>query len=87
MPTKQHFEKKSLTALVFLCEEVANDPANYTQAGAAEASNLKREWVALQTAADKTEQGKEETQLTARMAEFLERIGAPPDYPSATQEP
>ena len=79
MPTKDELEKKSLTELVVMCERVANHPANYTETGAAEASELKREWVSLQTPPnpDLAKQRETEAQLAAlkkRVAEFLAGI-------------
>ena len=41
MPTKEQLDKKNLTELASLCQQVANDPIKYTQVGAAEAFTLK----------------------------------------------
>lgn len=79
MPTKQELENLPTTLLVVMCDKVADDPKNYSEAGAEKALKLKTEWATLQTPPEpslKDQQKKEAQLLTlhARMAEFLAGI-------------
>ena len=79
MPTKQQLEKESLLELARLCQRVAEDPSNYTKAGADEAFKLKLEWVSLEgeRSPDLKRQQESEAQLASlkkRMGEFLAAI-------------
>lgn len=79
MPTKQELEKLPTTQLAVMCGKVADDPKNYSEAGAQKALKLKTEWASLQTPPDPSlkEQQKKEGQLATlhtRMADFLAGI-------------
>lgn len=47
MPTIQELEREDPIQLAVRCQRVAEDPANFTAAGAEEAFKLKLEWVKL----------------------------------------
>lgn len=79
MPTKQELDKLPTTQLAVMCSKVGDDPKNYSQAGSAKASELKAEWVSLQTPPESSlkDQEKKEAQLVSlheRMTSFLAGI-------------
>jgi hypothetical protein len=79
MPPKQEFEKLSTVRLAAMCGKVADNPKQYSEAGAEKAFKLRTEWASLQTPREisLTDQEKKEAQLAAlhtRMAEFLAEI-------------
>ena len=79
MPTQEQLEYKSTKELAVLCQCVADNSIDYTDAASDEAWELKREWVLLRTPpdADVKKQRENETSQAAlhkRMAEFLASI-------------
>jgi hypothetical protein len=76
MLTKKELENYSTTELAVMCSKIADDPEHYTQVGADQAWELKREWASLQTAPEPSlndERNKQAqlSRLHKRMAEFI----------------
>lgn len=76
MPNKQKLEQLPLTELTVFCKRVADNPKEYTEAGAAEADKLTRQWFKLQqpprpSLKEQQEAERKQAELKKHMAEFL----------------
>ena len=76
MPSKQELEGLPLTGLAVLCKKVADNPEQYTEAGAAVALKLRELWFLLEerfnpSLKEQEEGERKQAELKKRMAEFL----------------
>ena len=76
MPSKEKLGELPLAGLAVLCKQVADNPKEYTEAGATEADKLTRQWFKLQqpprpSLREQQEVERDQAELKKRMVEFL----------------